>query len=534
VEEYKMINVLSALCGFIAAVLLALIGIRFTNAQRRKYRILRFLDGKQLHLLFASIVFLALAGTFAVVEKLSDSTSPLVLLVGPAGEQVLGATTTAFEAEISKKATRAAGAAADYFRAGERDYHLGRYRDAALSYKKSLDLVPTMSAYLNLGLSYIQAAQWPYAERALVAGLRIAEEEDNTEYKAAFLTNMGIPYEKQDKLKQALQVQEEALELFKRTDNVQAQAHTIGNIGNLYFHLEAFDEALTHHRRALELHKRVEDLRGEAADLSNIGHVYTATSRPEKAIPYYQDALEQYERVGDVWGEAVTHLGLAKALVSQKRLGNALSHYQSALELARRTEDFELRGVSAYAIAMVHYEANQLQEALKYAKEACTIYEQLYESNSQRVAADYGDALTLVGLIYAMSADLDNALTPLKRAAEIFEQHGMPYRQGHALNNIGMAYEKRDRLNDAYEYYKQAGGAYYRAGNKYMVAYMVANMGVILARADRSEALEMLQTAHNNLVDLGVDPQDELRARIEKAINRLAEDESASRQPKKK
>ncbi len=102
-------------------------------------------------------LFLLLAVTGAVVSygamTFRDllNVQPAIALSDDTKKEPPKATAYGSKQEIEEMPAERAKEAADYFESAERDYVAERYRDAASTYRKSINVLPTMSAYLNLG-----------------------------------------------------------------------------------------------------------------------------------------------------------------------------------------------------------------------------------------------------------------------------------------------------------------------------------------------------------------------------------------------
>ena len=70
-----------------------------------------------------------------------------------------------------------------FFEAAERDWAARRYADAAKGYQKSLDVLQTMSAHLNHGLTLLSIPAFTKAEKAFFAGLQMARKKENQRFE---------------------------------------------------------------------------------------------------------------------------------------------------------------------------------------------------------------------------------------------------------------------------------------------------------------------------------------------------------------
>ena len=158
---------------------------------------------------------------------------------GRSGEVIQKATPTAIKKELADAAKDLAEKAENYFNAAEGDFASKNYQDASKNYQKSIDILPTSSAYGNLGLSLSFFSDYANAERAFFAGLKIARERRNRRYEAAFLGNIGNAYLEQEKLDVALKYYKRAVEV--QEDSLDA----IYQLGLTYLAKGSNAEALT-------------------------------------------------------------------------------------------------------------------------------------------------------------------------------------------------------------------------------------------------------------------------------------------------
>ena len=166
--------VLTYLFGFLGAIFTLLLGVTFTKGQRKKYPILTKLDEKQLRFFFVACVFLALSYGATGLKEILSHKDRFTSVTGPSGALTQKATPTGIKNELEEAANQLASKAEDYFNAAEHDFVASRYRDAACNYRKSFNVVPTMSGSLNLGISLFCVSDSDGALDAFISGLGIA------------------------------------------------------------------------------------------------------------------------------------------------------------------------------------------------------------------------------------------------------------------------------------------------------------------------------------------------------------------------
>lgn len=180
---YFLVIAANCLFLFAAAICMLLLSVRFTQGQRQKFPWLRKLDGKQILLGRATVIFLILGYTTSVYKDVLTANLSFELSRGPDVSQVEKATPSGFELEIKQITDERAEEATDFFRVAERYFKSKQYQEAATNYQKSIDAVPTLSAYLNLGVTLRYISDYPSAEPVLLKGLQDAKNRGEKSLK---------------------------------------------------------------------------------------------------------------------------------------------------------------------------------------------------------------------------------------------------------------------------------------------------------------------------------------------------------------
>ena len=253
----KILDIIIYITGVLGGAAAFLFGVDqtdfFTNNQS-----LNFLTHRSLLYFIMFFGFGASAILVYIIKHfLPQEPPPFNYVQGPSGT-ITEATLVGFKKEIKEVTDELAEEAESYFEAGERDYTASRFRDAAQNFQKSLDILPTMSGYLNLGNSYYSVSDIKNAETACVSGLQISRRKKDRMLESAFLGSMGL----------------------------------------ICFDKGDLAEALKYQRQALDIHKEIGYRQGEASDLGNMGLVYSAKGNLDEALKYLQGARDIYLEIG--------------------------------------------------------------------------------------------------------------------------------------------------------------------------------------------------------------------------------------------
>lgn len=406
-----VIIILASLCGLIAALSVALLGFSFTRAQRSKYKILKKLDGKQIHLAVIFVVFSVASYGVTLWKDVLTERHPFDLSQGPRGELSQKATDSEFLTELQEASGEEQHAAKDYFNAAERHFALARYREAATDYQLSVNAVPTQSAYLNLGISQTYLADYGPAEAALNSGLRLSRSKGKKEFEANFLLGLAnINFLQKRDASEAIRAYGEAQEIFRAEGNVMGQARALNNIGVVYLFQGKQDEAIKHLQSALDAFKQFHATLGQARVFLNLGSVYHQQGKSQESLNSTQQSLKLYEQLNNAWGQGQAHITISRVYMSEGKLDEALISGKNAVEMHKRSGD-------------------QLSLA---------------------------DALNNLNLVYREQKDLENSLASVQAAFEIYKHLDNALGKALALANIGLIYEDQGNLNEALKNYEPA------------------------------------------------------------------------------
>ncbi len=283
----------------------------------------------------------------------------------------------------------------------------------ALSYNKGL-----AQAYNDLGIIYIDQADYTTALDYFENSLSIRLDLNDSLGVAALYNKMGIVYQKQGKLKEAFEQATQALTIYESLKSDLWIGYCLNNIAIISYNLGNLETSLEYHSKALTYRKRMNDRYGEAGSYSNIANVWLSKGDTLTAIDNYYKALkitreiqndestavtlanlgavylsmganeqalilldESYEirsRLGDQKAIASSLLKMGAAKLNQKKLTEAKSYLYEALKIARSIGVIEEEMQAYQEITRWHTQARQMDSALfymeLYAKQRDSVY----------------------------------------------------------------------------------------------------------------------------------------------------------------
>ena len=214
----QALDTLLIVFGLLTAICGVLRGASFSKADREKHPILKKLDGKKVFLFTFTALFLLLTAVTQGIRLIITPPS-LVQTQGPGGQIFEKATLTGFEKEVEDALSEQRSQTTDYFKAAEHDFAARDYRAAISNYRKSNRVIPTMSSYLNLGISLYYLSEYDKADEAFTSGRQIAVKKRDKKLEAPLRSGLGNVYFRQGKLEEALKSHQDALAIDKEIGN---------------------------------------------------------------------------------------------------------------------------------------------------------------------------------------------------------------------------------------------------------------------------------------------------------------------------
>lgn len=449
---------LSYICGFLSVLCGILMATTFTKAQRERFPILKKFDGKQVRLLVACIVFGGAAtGAHIWKEVLTQPTTELT--VGPGGELAQTATPSRLAAELEGSALGYKSEAIAYFDAAYYDLKADRYRDAAYNFQKSIDILPTASAYLNLGVALWFVDDLPQAHDALLKSLQHASKGENPHSRAGSLVLLGQVFLIQGKIQQALAYAQDALDLFRLIQNSVGEALALSTIGRVHRHQRNLTEALAYARDALNLFHQSRVSIGEAEEYIHVGNVYSAQGNLTEAMKSFQEALRLSREIGSE-SEISAYLHIGHLYQAQGKLSQAQVSYQVALERSQEIGNPRFVAAARTAVTIFYVTQGQLDK-----EEWVLTSGDLKQS--QQIGSSLNEASSLFrdGVVHLNQGKLSEALASFQKVLTIAQKMGYVEFVSAAYAGIGNVYLSQKNFVDALRSYQSSIEGFRRMGD---------------------------------------------------------------------
>jgi signal transduction histidine kinase len=239
-------------------------------------------------------------------------------------------------------------------------------------------------AYNDLGIIYIDKADYKKAVGYLNESMKIRSELNDKSGMAALYNKLGIIDQKQGRLKEALQNQIEALKMFRELGQEKWIGHTLNNIAIIHQNLGDFEKALEYHKMGLEYRLKLNDLQGEATSYTNMANLYAKMRDTTLSLTYYGKALDLSRNLKNKELISTTLSNLANIYMARKDYLQATQLFSESLAIREQLGD--AKGISSILSRMgaVYTETGRYREAsvalnrsLKISKNISVVEEEL-------------------------------------------------------------------------------------------------------------------------------------------------------------
>ena len=207
-------------------------------------------------------------------------------------------------------------------------------------------------------------------------------------------------------------------------------------------------EWVTTHRIALASARRAGDRPAEAWVLNSLGIVYAQQGLPE-ATECFEQALAIRREAGDQRGEAQAANNLANTYLLLRRF-DALEPFQQALAIQRRLGYRFGEAVALNNLGEAYRQLRRLDESISCLQQAGQIFSSVGDAHGEGYAWHY------LGQALLESGRLDEALDHLTRALQVRRAGGERLAEAQTLRELGRAQRAADMSGEARQSWARA------------------------------------------------------------------------------
>ncbi|MBI4931083.1 MAG: tetratricopeptide repeat protein, partial [Bacteroidetes bacterium] len=245
----------------------------------------------------------------------------------------------------------------------------------------------------NLGLIHYENGEYEKAIRVYLDALKIKEETKDTTGIAFVLNNIGLVYQAQNKLKDALDYYQKSKSIIEQSENknyesLRGLSNTYNNIGLINYYQYHFDTAIVCLQKGLELRQEINDQQKIAESYTNIGNVYFMNKEYRKAIQYYSESLNMVEKLGNKRNIAFLNLNLSELYDSIGNFSEGFRLLDTALALSQEINAKELMKECYARLASMYSQKEDYKNAYEFHKKYSDIKDTILNEESSKQIAE--------------------------------------------------------------------------------------------------------------------------------------------------
>jgi tetratricopeptide (TPR) repeat protein len=262
-----------------------------------------------LFLLFVTTISLQLQDNKPADFNNSETIPPLV-------------TTDSLRKEFTGEAEELVNKAESYLKAATHDYEERRFHDAIKNCQKSIDTLPSISAYLNLSAYLTYTSEHKRTEEVFSEGIQLAQKRGDVKAESLFFSNRGSYYSDRGQKDKA------ALDFTKATELDPNNSAAHFNLAVYYCETNFYENALKELQQFDKLDEGLRDLEGKGTRVYNLrGEIKKGQGLDEEAIIEFNKAIQ----VNPKFAPAYNNRGIS--YFNQRHLDLSISDFNKTIEL---------------------------------------------------------------------------------------------------------------------------------------------------------------------------------------------------------
>ncbi len=276
-------------------------------------------------------------------------------------------------------------------RVGWQNIVLGKYKAADSILQLTLELAESSSGIkaqklkaavlCSIGVLYEDESNLSQALDYFFKAMKIFEMTKNESGQASNFSDIGIVYMDEHNYTQALEYFFKALKMFDTIGDKNGQAHVLGNIGIIYDDEKNYQQAIDYDFKSLKLFQDLRNKIGQAISLSNIGSVHEQMGNYKQALDYLFKSEQMAETIGDKFGQAI-NLGSIGSIYSKTGNFKASEVYlKKAIAIDSSIGDrTDLQQFETY-LSQLYDTTHRYQLALEWFKKSSVLKDSLFNIN---------------------------------------------------------------------------------------------------------------------------------------------------------
>jgi len=260
---------------------------------------------------------------------------------------------------------------------GRAYYHLGKLEDAALYWKKDIEIATELGFRFNecvvtrnMGGIYYVKGELDEALNSFKNSYEIAKELDDKKNMGSALRNMTFTLQRMGRRDETKPFLDESLQLSRDSGDIEAEANSLLALGMFLDQKDDLDEAIDTYNKCIELSKISNNLITQATSLANLAGVFEKASKVKKAIPLALESLELFKQINNKSSQLCMFTNVGSLYCSIDNLGKAYTYLKAGLDLSEELDDTQYRTFLLSSLASYYLSKKNFVKALEFSQKA--------------------------------------------------------------------------------------------------------------------------------------------------------------------
>jgi signal transduction histidine kinase len=291
----------------------------------------------------------------------------------------------------------------------------GKYEESLSRVEKSISILEKTSNKTDLAAAYglkgYLTEQLGNPEMALenytksITTLKSVTDSDVSLKLAISYNLLGIHYQRKLNHTEALKYFNEALVLVENQNQSNFTSAFLSNIGNTYLYQKEYDKAITYYKKITAIQEKAGDKAGLAISYNNLGSAYLGKLETEKALPYLKKASQIYNETDNTRGYLLSEMNIGTIYYREEEYEKAKTYYFKCLEIEKQVIDKNILTMIYHYLGTIKGIEHDYDSAIIYAQKGLVIAEEIDSKNF------FIDHLQLLSLSYEGKKDFEKAYT---------------------------------------------------------------------------------------------------------------------------
>lgn len=270
----------------------------------------------------------------------------------------------------------------------------------------------------------------------------------STDRRIKIYIDIGILMEGRDFVS-GLAYADTAVQLSTKYKNDKRKAEAKVVLGNIYWYLGDTDKSMELYLSSLKIREKIKDVRGIGISKYNISLLFNALGNYPEAIRYAEESNKQFVSPDLVDDLCMGYIHLSTLYEELDSSAKEKFYFEKAFKLLPKLKDNHVIS-SVYLHKGAFFKTEQQFDSAKFYYEKSYYYDSVGNNIYGMTAI-----LNNIGLMYAMSGDLDKAIYYTVRSASISEKNDVKLSLKYSYGNLADYYSEKGDYKTAYSFIRK-------------------------------------------------------------------------------